>query len=132
MMKTDDYCFVCGRENPKGLKAVFNYKEGYASCEIILSHEYQGWSGIIHGGILSCLLDEACVYAANSLGYNTVTAELKIRFRKEASPGEKILVEATATHLKSKLIQSRAKITNSHGETLAEAEGKMIIKENRE
>lgn len=132
MMKTEDYCFVCGKLNPVGLKANFKHEKGRASAELTLSKEYQGWSGIIHGGIISALLDEACVYAGNSLGYNTVTAELKIRFRKPLSPNEKILVEAQANLLKSKLIEAKATLRDSKGNLIAEAESKLIIKEKRE
>lgn len=132
MMKTEDYCFVCGKQNPVGIKAEFKYGEGKSSAELILPKEYQGWSGIIHGGIISALLDEACVYAGNSLGYNTVTAELKIRFKKPARPEEKIFVEARANHVKSKLISAVAKVKDSRGSLIAEAEGKLIIKEKTE
>jgi len=129
MMKTEDYCFVCGQKNPKGLKAIFNHANGSSRAEITLEPEYQGWSGIIHGGIIAALLDEACVYAGNSLGYHTVTAELKIRFKNPVAPKEKIVVEAQANHIKSKLIETKAWIKNSAGSLIAEAEGKLIIKE---
>lgn len=129
MMRTEDYCFVCGSKNPKGLKAVFSHRDGKSSAELILSREYQGYSGIIHGGIISALLDEACVYAANSLGFNTVTAELKIRFKNPVAPEEKIIVEAHANHIKATLIEAIAKIKNLKGTLIAEAEGKLIIKE---
>lgn len=132
MMKTEDYCFVCGKLNPVGLKAQFRHKEGKSSAELLLPREYQGWSEIIHGGIISALLDEACVYAGNSLGYNTLTAELNVRFRKLLKPNEKIIVQAQAKVVKSKLIQAKATIKDSAGNIIAEAESKLIIKEKRD
>ncbi|WP_353684906.1 PaaI family thioesterase [Thermodesulfovibrio sp. 3907-1M] len=132
MMKTENYCFVCGKQNPKGLKAVFSQGNGKSYTEIILEPEYQGYSGIIHGGIIAALLDEACVYAANSLGFNTVTAELKIRFKNPVAPEEKIVVEAKANHLKSKLIEAKAWVKDKQNKIVAEAEGKLIIKEKIE
>lgn len=132
MMKTEDYCFVCGKLNPVGLKVQFKYGDGKSSAELILPKEYQGWSDIIHGGIISALLDEACVYAGNSLGYNTVTAELKVRFKKPLRPEEKILVEAHAKGVKSRLIEAKATIKDFHGSLIAEAESKLIVKEKRE
>lgn len=132
MMKTEDYCFVCGKLNPVGLKAQFKYGEGKSHAELILSKKYQGWSEIIHGGIISALLDEACVYAGNSLGYNTVTAELKVRFKKPLQPEEKILIEAQAKRVKSKLIEAKATIKDFHGNLIAEAESKLIIQEKIE
>lgn len=128
-MKTEDYCFVCGKKNPKGIKAVFNHGNGKSFTEITLNKEYQGYSGIIHGGVIVALLDEACVYAANSLGFNTVTVELKARFKNPATVGEKITVQAQAKHLKSKLIEAKAEIKNSKDLVIAEAETKLIIKE---
>lgn len=129
MMKTEDYCFVCGKQNPKGLKVQFSHGNGNSHAELILEREYQGYSGIIHGGIIAALLDEACVYAANSLGFNTVTAELKIRFKNSVAPQEKIVVEAQANHIKSKLIEAKAWIKDLNNSLIAEAEGKLIIKE---
>ncbi|MEN2985940.1 MAG: PaaI family thioesterase [Thermodesulfovibrionaceae bacterium] len=123
-----NYCFVCGRENPKGLKAEFNSAEGRAYCEISIEKDYEGYSGIIHGGIVAALLDEACVYAGNSLGFHTVTAEIKIRFKKPVKPYEKILIHAEAKPVKSKLIEARATAYNSE-EVVAEAASKLIIKE---
>jgi uncharacterized protein (TIGR00369 family) len=131
-MKTDDYCFICGKQNPIGLKAQFSFGQGKASSELKLLKEYQGWSGFIHGGIISALLDEACVYAGNSLGYDTVTAELKVRFKNPLQLEEKIIVEAWANPVKSKLIKAKAKIEDSKGKLIAEAECKLIIKEKRE
>lgn len=132
MIKADDYCFVCGKDNPIGIKAKFKTAEGYSSSELVLSKEYQGWSNIIHGGIIAAVLDEACVYAGNSLGFNTVTAELKVRFKKPLTPNERVIVEAHAKVLKSKLIIAQASLRSLSGETFAEAEGKLIAKEKAE
>jgi uncharacterized protein (TIGR00369 family) len=131
-LRIDNYCFVCGKENPKGLKAKFISSNGKAKAEMILYKEYQGYSGIIHGGIIAALLDEACAYAGISLGYYTVTAEMKIRYRKTLKVGEKIIIEAFAEQIKSKLIQAKAQIKDSKDTIIAEAEGKLIIKEKIE
>lgn len=129
ILQINNYCFVCGKENPKGLKANFTFSNGKAKAEMILDKEYQGYSGIIHGGIIAALLDEACAYAGISLGYYTVTAEMKIRYRKILKVGEKIIIEASAEQIKSKLIQAKAQIKDSKNIIIAEAEGKLIIKE---
>lgn len=131
MKKVYNYCFVCGKDNPKGLQIEFKAKDGKSYAEATLSKEYEGYSGIIHGGIIASLLDEACVYAANSLGFHTVTVELKVRFKKPVQPEQRIIIQAEANHLKSKLIQANAVVKNIENETIAEAEGKLIIRERK-
>ena len=56
----DNYCFVCGKDNPLGLKIKVRYYPDALAAEtaLTLPREYQGWADVIHGGILSTLLDE--------------------------------------------------------------------------
>jgi acyl-coenzyme A thioesterase PaaI-like protein len=53
-------CFVCGRENPVGLKLEF-YEDREANqviAEVTIPDVYQGYPGVVHGGIVSTILDE--------------------------------------------------------------------------
>ena len=56
--KEEYHCFGCCPDNPLGLKMEF-YEDG---DEIISywhpSEHYQGWVGVMHGGILSTIIDE--------------------------------------------------------------------------
>ena len=59
------YCFVCGRENPYGLKMSFYEVEpGHALAEYTVPEHYQGYPGIVHGGIVATMLDETLGRAA--------------------------------------------------------------------
>jgi acyl-coenzyme A thioesterase PaaI-like protein len=52
-------CFVCGLENPVGLKLRFHDDGiGEVRCEYSIGAEYQGYPGIAHGGIVAAILDE--------------------------------------------------------------------------
>lgn len=56
---TSDWCFICGRLNPKGLKLKFyDNGENEVYTETTLTDEYQGYPGIAHGGIVAAILDE--------------------------------------------------------------------------
>ncbi|MCP4428707.1 MAG: hypothetical protein GY803_29830, partial [Chloroflexi bacterium] len=54
-----DYCFVCGRKNPHGLYMTF-YDDGENEVvsEYTVAEAYQGYPGVVHGGIVAAMLDE--------------------------------------------------------------------------
>ena len=57
----EDGCFVCGKSNPIGLKLKFDVdKENNISrSSVVFSAEHQGWDGVVHGGLLAAVLDDA-------------------------------------------------------------------------
>ena len=60
MLVDNNYCFACGKENPDGLQLEFKYSEDGSKVETtyIPPEKFQGWKGIVHGGIITTLLDE--------------------------------------------------------------------------
>ena len=69
-----DMCFGCGRNNPCGVKLSFDWDGRVAKSEFTPTELHQGWQDIIHGGILTTLLDEAMAYAAYFENVAGVTA----------------------------------------------------------
>jgi len=67
-------CFVCGEKNPGGLQLSFQIDEEKQTLKTIFVGKpvFQGYDGIVHGGIVSTLLDEAMAKLAYELGYNAV------------------------------------------------------------
>ena len=90
----DNYCFVCGQNNPRGLKISVTYREAElaAETEISLPREFQGWAGVIHGGILATLLDEMMAHAVWHFAGPGLTLGLEVRFHAPLKPDEPILV----------------------------------------
>jgi uncharacterized protein (TIGR00369 family) len=127
MLILDDYCFVCGKDNPKGLRVKFRYGNGHAEAEFVLDREYQGYKDIVHGGIISCIIDEACAYATLSLGVKAYTAKMYVRFRRPVRTGELLSVTSNAKMLKSKLIEAQAQIKDSRGNIVAEGDARFIV-----
>ena len=75
------HCFVCGAENPRGLRIPFAAKGDGVEAEYTAESEHVGYEDVVHGGIISALLDEAIIWAVYvSTGRFGVTAELCIRF----------------------------------------------------
>ncbi len=120
-------CFVCGRNNHDGLAVAFeiNREAKSISARFTPRETHQGFAGIIHGGILAALLDEAMVKLAFALGLNAVTAEMTMKFHAPAAPGEELLVIGRITSEKKRLVLADARI--ERGPLLiAEATGKLL------
>jgi len=90
----DNYCFVCGQNNPKGLKIKVRYDEVElaAETELSLPKEFQGWSEVIHGGILATLLDEMMAHAVWHFAGAGLTLGMEIKFYQPLKPEEVVRV----------------------------------------
>ena len=122
-------CLVCGRHNPKGLHLHLFVDEstGVVETRFTPAPEHIGFEGIIHGGILATVFDEAMVWAASWHAKRfCVCGELTVRFRKPAQPGKPILIRATLSSSRGRMLQSTARITDESGDILATAEGKYL------
>ena len=111
-VEADGQCFVCGQLNEHGLKAVFtiNHDQKKSHCRITIPNGFQGWADVVHGGILSSLLDEACIYACQSAGQQFVTAELNVKFRKPVTLGEEISITGELLEQRKRVWLARSQI----------------------
>ena len=107
-LEDDHYCFVCGEKNPSGLHLKFSLHDGKVTTEFVPEKIHQGYKDIVHGGIISALLDEAMVKAAFMQGMPAVTAEITIRFKNPLMAGEKAIVEAHIPRTNKKIIETAA------------------------
>lgn len=88
-------CFVCGRDNPDGIRAQVVAGESGAVVLAELPNKLVGLPGILHGGIVVALLDEAMWYAVfGKTRIPSVTAHLEARFVRPAPPGQPLLAVA--------------------------------------
>ncbi|MBI4697651.1 MAG: PaaI family thioesterase [Nitrospirae bacterium] len=124
---TDDgYCFVCGPKNPIGLKLDFHFDGKTIKTEFVPKKEHQGYLNIVHGGIISTLLDEAMVKLALAMDIPVVTAEMTVRLRKALNIGEKIIVTAEIKENTKKLLIASAEAVTEDGVVIADASGKLV------
>ncbi len=120
-------CFVCGSENPYGLKLVFSYAEDKITTEFKPSKLYQGYEGVTHCGIITSVLDESIVKTAIAGGRPSVTVEINVKFKHPLSVDETAIVEAKITNKASKVIEGYAKMLRKSDKLLiAEASAKLI------
>jgi len=128
----DHFCFVCGSNNPDGLRIRFEYPEK-GRCRTVFTppRKFQGWHGILHGGIIATLLDEAFAHAAggaerNVAGGGAVTAEMTVHFKKPVKIGEPAFLEGRVVEDKGRVIECQSLIRDADGQELASATGKLI------
>lgn len=117
-------CFICGKENETGLKARFWVEGRTAKSECRPDSTYEGFKGVIHGGIVSAMLDETmgkAIVAAG--GPMTMTARLNVRFRKSALVGQALTFEGKWTGRKKVFYETEGKAYDQNGELIAEATG---------
>ena len=111
-VEADSGCFVCGVDNPTGLKTRFDIdrETGSASAQLTLEPQFQGWKDVIHGGILATLLDEVAIYACRCRGEQFVTVEINVRFRKPVPVGSTIDLKGQIVENKRKLFLVQSSI----------------------
>jgi len=85
-------CFVCGRENPCGLKLKFyeDPENGTVQAEFVVLEMYQGYPGVVHGGVIAAILDEVAgraVMLRKDHEAFMVTLRLTVRYRKPTPVG---------------------------------------------
>jgi uncharacterized protein (TIGR00369 family) len=129
-MKFETYgnCFVCGKNNPGGLQLSFEIDKERQTLKttFVASPTFQGWDGIVHGGIISTLLDEAMAKLVYELGYQSVTASLEIKFKKPAPILEPLLVYGEITEVNRRLVRAKARVTKEDKTILAEGKSTFI------
>jgi acyl-coenzyme A thioesterase PaaI-like protein len=123
-------CLVCGRSNPHGLHLSLHVdpETGVVTTALTPTADHIGFEGIVHGGVLATVLDEAMVWAATWAGKRFCLAgELAVRFREVARPGDSLLCTTRIDLARSKLITTTGLITRpSDNASIATATGKYI------
>lgn len=120
-------CFVCGQRNPYGLQLVFRLENNTIVADFQPREEHQGFPGVIHGGIVAAVLDEA-LNRTSLLGKNpawTMTGRLEIRYRRAIPYGQPLRVRASLGSERGRMLQASGTVTLANDENilLAEAQG---------
>ena len=123
---TDNYCFVCGAENENGLRLEIVKTENGVKSKVILPKWTQGYNRIVHGGIVSTILDEMAAWATISKGYKSVTVDLKVRLKKAMFVEREYLAIGQISSVKNRVVLVRAEIRDKEDTLVAQAEVKLL------
>lgn len=120
------HCFVCGVDNPAGLKITFESSgEGEVWTNTRFSKNHQGYPGIVHGGVIAAVLDEAAGRATmknKRPEINLVTGKLTVRYLKPVRVDEKVMIEGKVISDKGRVYLCKSTLSSEQDGVLAEAE----------
>ncbi len=103
-------CFVCGAQNASGLRLEFRREDERVVADFLPEEAFQGFPGVVHGGILASLLDEALSRTALLYGEWVMTGRLEIRYRQPAVVGQLLRVTAEIEQRRARMVQARGAI----------------------
>lgn len=85
----DHNCFGCGRLNKHGMQLAFHADErGGVWADFVPAERFEGYTGMVHGGVISAVLDEVMAWSLYRLQTWAVTAEMSVRYRVPVQVGE--------------------------------------------
>ena len=122
----DKMCFACGTKNSIGLHLKFKYDNKSCTAEWLPKKEYQGYKDVLHGGIITTVLDEAMTRMGYQLGMDTVTGHIEVTFKKPAFVNNKFLIKAEINEEQERKVLASARLLNDKGEIMAEAKGILV------
>jgi acyl-coenzyme A thioesterase PaaI-like protein len=124
------HCYVCGPENPQGMRVQFVPDGPHGSRTLYTARaEHNGWPGILHGGVTFSLMDDALGWALHFQGWSGVTARAETRFRQPVPIGTKLIIRGWTLGQRRRVIMARAEIRvdDEQQTLLAETDATMYL-----
>lgn len=122
-------CFGCGGANDAGMKLTFEQDDVNKKIvgRFVMGERYQGGGGLLHGGIIAVLLDEAMGKVCRFRKVQAVTAEMNIDFVKPIRVEQEIIVEAFETAYRGRNVFQWGEIRDTQGELLARGRARFVV-----
>lgn len=127
--RNDHNCFGCGLRNETGLQLEFDddpVGNGVQAAFTPVSR-VEGYTGMVHGGIITTVLDEVMAWSLYRHGIWAVTGELTTRYRKPILIGQPTVAVGTIVRDRSRALELRGEIRDRENRAvLAEATATFI------
>jgi acyl-CoA thioesterase len=99
---------------------------GHARVAMDMKPEYINFNGMVFGGIISAVADQAFAYATNSVITPNVASQFNIHFIASAAAGDRLTAECHVMKSGKRVCISEIKVTNQEGRTIAMCTGTTI------
>jgi acyl-coenzyme A thioesterase PaaI-like protein len=126
--RSDHACFGCGDDNSIGLHLRFAADGEGVKASFIPGPEHQGFQDVVHGGIISTVLDEAMAWATAHAGVWALSGEIRIRFRQPLEIGELTTTVARVTGTRGRLVTAAAELQLDRDRTLIATASATFVK----
>jgi len=120
-------CFVCGEDNPAGLRTRFFVEDGVVKMRLAPETHHCGYHNTVHGGVIAAALDECMGWAATLLIKRMCyTAELVLRYLKPVPADRETVVTTKVIRAGKRLAHVHGQLSDSEGEVYVRAEGRFV------
>lgn len=124
-------CFICGMKNPVGLHLhIYETAPGEVESMYVAPDHFQGYPGVLHGGIVAALIDE--ISGRAFMGSDPMdprfmfTAKLEVKYRKNVPIGKPLKILGKAGRSRNKSAEAWAGIYDAESDELL-AEGNSLL-----
>ena len=127
--KNSKMCFICGMDNPEGLKAQFyNMEDNSVMTKFMFRDVHQSFPQRVHGGLISTMLDElGCrAYWVKDESVLAATMSMEIKYRKPVPYNVYVLGKGIVVNDMSKFFTSEIKLMDLENNVYANAIVKYI------
>ena len=121
-------CFVCGPNNPIGLKLEFHIDDDdVCHANFTPGPDHCGYDGVTHGGIVFSALDDVMANWIFLKGLKAFTAKCEIRYRDALPIGTRVRLEGHCVKQRARLTQMKGYLIRvDNDEVVAEAEASFM------
>ena len=89
-------CFACGPANPAGLHMRFAAGSNRVVSYLSVPDHLRGWSNMVHGGVVSTILDEIMSWSAIHMFKSVIlTKSMTVEFKKPIHVGQSLKAVGT-------------------------------------
>jgi uncharacterized protein (TIGR00369 family) len=126
-LRTDHYpfCWGCGIGSG-GLEFEWRLEAGVLQAEHTVPEVFQGAPGMVHGGIVAALLDEACGQVARLVVTPGVTSRLEVRYLAPVPVEEPLRISAQVVGSSDRRVEAEASMQDGSGLVLAHAQADIV------
>ena len=99
-------------------------------AEFEVPERFQSWAGMVHGGVVALMLDEAVGWAAWHAGHPGVTGRLQVSYRRPLKLGERVRIVGKVEKVRRTLVYASAVVENrDDGSRIADAIATLMMAE---